>query len=104
MDSNEIYSTPRSDLGDEPLQKTKYGFFKRFYITFLWGLPVYMFFVILGTPADGWLNGAIGSAMFSFASGLLAMLIPVQRKSVFVTISLVAGIVVAILIGMKMAG
>lgn len=103
MNNNEIYSPPRSDLGEESVTRAKYGFFKRFYITFLWGLPVYMFFVIIGTTRQEWLMGAVGSAMFSFASGLVAMLIPIQRKSVFVSISLVLGILLAILLGNQMS-
>lgn len=104
MNNNEVYRPPSSDLGEESVTTAKYGFFKRFYITFLWGLPVYMFFVIIGTPRQEWLMGAVGSAMFSFASGLVAMLIPIQRKSVFVTISLLLGILMAIYIGTQMAG
>lgn len=96
-----FYNAPESDLGVDVAQKKTFGLFKRFYITFLWGLPVYMFFVVLGIPKNMWFMGGIGSMAFSFGSGVVAMLIPVQRKSVFVTISLIFGVLTATFLGIS---
>jgi 4-hydroxybenzoate polyprenyltransferase len=96
----EVYAPPNSELENELSGKTKtYGWWQRFYITFLWGFPVFMGFVILGTAKETWIYGAIGSAMFSIGAGIVAMLIPVQRKSVFVTVAVFLGLVTAYIIG-----
>jgi len=96
MDTSSPYQAPKSKLDtEESMSSKRYGIWKRFYITFLWGVPIFMIFVILGTPKQSWLMGLIGSAVISVGSGVLAILIPVQSKRIFVSVGVVAGLVFA---------
>ncbi len=100
MQDNEFYAPPNSSLERGPsTESKKYGVWQRFYITFLWGVPIYMIFVMLGTPAESWGYGAVGSVVFSIGSGIIAMFIPVHYKSVFATAGILLGIITAGVIG-----
>lgn len=100
MSSENVYAPPESDLGKETVKK---GYvsraWRRLYISFIWAYPVFMFFVIAGTPRKGWAAGAIGSLLFSFGTGLLAAFIQSDRKVVFVPISILVGVTTAAVIG-----
>lgn len=100
MEEQNIYKTPEADvenLHSATLVNLSFG--KRFLITFLWGLPIYIFFVVFYTPSETWFYGFIGSIVFSSGSGIIAILIPSKYKTVFVSIGVFSGLVVAYIVG-----
>ena len=100
MNGNEIYKSPDSELEQpEANFAKKYGAWRRFYITFLFAFPIFMAIIIGTTPKEAWFLGGIGSATFSIFSGLIALLIPVQRKAVFVSAGVILGVLTAAVIG-----
>lgn len=101
MKPENIFSPPKSEINTEPQERSRaFSVFRRAYITFLWGIPVYMFFVLVGTPREMWFQGAMGSLLFSFFAGLIACFIPASRKIIFVCISHAIGIACAFALGM----
>lgn len=100
MSQENIYESPKSDLKEViPEQSMAFRVWRRFYISFLWSLPIYMFFVVFGIPKESWLIGAIGSVIFSIGTGLLATFIPSNRKAIFASISIIIGLISAFALG-----
>lgn len=103
MDNCEAYKAPVSNLeksGD--VRPKKYGFMKRFYISFLWVVPIYMLIAMVGLPKESWVSGAIGAIIFAVFSGILSMLVPAQRKLIFVPFGVVVVFIISAVIGAYM--
>ena len=92
------YAPPKTDVGEGSPEDGRPGAGARFLWTMLIGFPVYMFFVLF-LPRESWAMGALGSVMFAACSGVVAMCIPVRSKAGFVVPSILAGVVVAYIIG-----
>jgi len=74
----------------------------RFLISFAWTL-VFFILIIMGTQTQNeWLAGFIGSAIFALLSGVVAMVIKTGRKIIFVPISLLVSLLIALIIGTQM--
>ena len=70
----------------------------RFLLTTACAAPTYMAFVLFG-PREAWLIGALGSLILGLFSGLIALCIPVRTKILFILPSVLAGLVIAFVIG-----
>jgi hypothetical protein len=56
--------------------------------------------ITIGTqPQSKWFVGFIGSATFALFTAVVAMAIPTKRKIIFVPVSLLIAIVLALIIG-----
>jgi len=100
VENENIYAQPESNLTSGEIKESfGYLMWKRFYITFFCGVPVYMFFVLVGTPEESWFFGIIGSVVFSLGSGVLAIAIPVKRKVIYVSASILTGCILAGVLG-----
>ena len=65
-------------------------------ITFL----VFLIIILATTPKQTWMNGFIGSCIFSLFSGGIAMAIPTTRKIIYLPISISTLLFVAMVIGL----
>jgi len=94
------YAPPAARVAetDEAAKPSRPSIGVRFLWTTLIGFPTYMS-TVLFLPRKEWAVGALGSLFFALMSGLVAMCIPVRNKALFIIPSLLAGIVVAFLIG-----
>jgi hypothetical protein len=101
MENKNIYSAPDSRLVDDVAITIGYSKWQRCYITFMWAIPFYLSFILLGTSKNAWLVGAIGAVVFAFISAVVALVIPAKRKFVFVSVSLLLGLTGAVLFGFE---
>ncbi|MCJ8503205.1 hypothetical protein [Desulfatitalea alkaliphila] len=62
----------------------------RFLVTFCWSLPIYFLILSFAVTKETLFDGLIASLLMSLFSGIAAMLIPVRRKIVFVSIGILA--------------
>ncbi len=100
MDNKEIYQAPESDLGRQ--ESERYTLWRRFYLTFFCAIPVYMFFVMIGTPQESWPTGAIGAVVMAGFSGFIGMVIPAQKKRIFITAGIFIGLAGTLILGMSL--
>ena len=80
-------------------QKTESYIAKRFSISFVWTLAIFILMIIGTQPQNQWVAGHIGSAMFALFSGVVAIAIQTKRKFIFVPVSLLISLVLVAIIG-----
>ena len=61
---------------------------RKFFIAFAWTFGLFVILITSTQPADQWITGLIGGALFALFSGLIAMAIPTKLKIVFVPTTL----------------
>lgn len=64
---------------------------------------VFLVIVLATTPKHTWMNGFIGSCIFSFFSGAIAMAIPTIRKIIYLPVSLSIMLFIAMVIGLSIS-
>lgn len=92
------YAAPKSPVLSSEDENPKPSAGTRFLLTTACAAPVYMAFTLFG-PREAWLMGALGSVILGVFSGLIALCIPVRTKILFILPSVLAGLVIAFLIG-----
>ncbi len=102
MNQENVYQSPDADLTGSPVKK-KSTILKRFLLTFFWSAGVFVAVVLLALERTEWFNALIGSTILSAFSGVVAMLVPVSRAWIYVSIGVFFGLTAAFLIGITVA-
>jgi len=98
MQDNNLYRPPQRSLLSGATEKPKrITIGKRFIITLLWAFPIFSAVSVLNVTADQWLAVIAGSSIIALFCGVIAMCIPTRFKSIFVSVSILAGFGLALL-------
>src|SRR5690606_29569443 len=104
MNNNAAYKAPQSDLGQhEPENIKKSGLWRRFCITFFWSLPIFVLISVrheqFAATIVAMITAVIVSIVLSVGCGIVGMLIPSQRKIIFIPSGIILFFLATTLIG-----
>lgn len=100
-----VYQAPKSNLAAGQVESSKkFSVWKRFYISFLWSISIFAVFfsvlmVVLEGPKESYFAASVGAVIISLLAGMIGILIPIHRKRVFVTVSVVIAFAAPAIIG-----
>jgi len=79
--------------------KNKSHISKRFFISLGWAMALLTFNTIINQPKNQWAVGLYGSAVFALLAGVIAMAVPSNRMTIYISVSLLVMYVVALIVG-----
>ena len=100
MQDNKLYRPPAGSLlGDSSLVRTpqQTSFLRRFVITLLWAIPLFITVLFYFYPVSDWPGMALGSILLALVAALVAMFIPTRFKIVYVTSGILVALGIALL-------
>jgi len=98
MQDNNLYRPPQSSLLESKHKvPRRITFRKRFLITLFWAFPIFAMISVWNAEMDQWLALIAGSFIIALLCGLVGMCIPTRYKSIFVSIGVLTGFVLAFL-------
>jgi len=80
MESNNSYSSPKSNLSEQEGIFKQSTFLKKFLYGFFFTLIIFIMIIIFTLPKQEWGLGWLGGAVFGVFSGVISAIFPSQKK------------------------